>query len=135
MKSAYGISVLNIPWYIKCPILNRLVDTAVIEMTAETFNDDGSKKGELQEKCRIPIEGRDLDWKAYIHLLFHFSGDNVGEGLLLRTTVTEVNRRPLTKSLDTTLWVRKEGSPIWTWEDAFVELKLGKKDLAERGAK
>ena len=140
MKKEYGITVENIPWYIKCPILNRLCDTAGIVLSAETYDEEGKQKCEIRGYERIQIEGRDLDWKAYLHLLFKFPSDGVGFGLRVRTTVYSVNNRPLTTPLTTELWVVPKEQPWYikcpmavSVKDAYIELKLGKKDLAERG--
>lgn len=136
MKSEYGITVENTPWYVKCPILNRLCDTAGIVLSAETYDGEGKQKCEIRGYERIQIEGRDLDWKAYLHLLFKFPYDGVGFGLRVRTTVYSVNNRPLTTPLNTELWVVPKEQPlVLAVKDAHIELKLGKKDLAERGVK
>ena len=83
----YGIKV-DMPWYIKCPIINRMFDTCLVEISLTTFTSDGAPLIGVADRFRIPIQKSCLDIRSLVRLNFALRKHEwvalCGFGLLLK---------------------------------------------------
>ena len=59
----YGIKV-DVPWYIRCPLINRMFDTCLVEISLTTFMSDGAPLIGVTDRFRIPIQKSRLDIRS-----------------------------------------------------------------------
>ena len=141
----YGIKV-EIPWYIRCPIINRLFKTCRIKVTLTTFSMDGGPMIGVSGDFRIPIEDRKYDITSLIRIRFcfprHSEMQSMGHGLYSRIEVLDINRRKVVEARR-----GKEGEPFMIgsfvrdkksiayqmgmWHEETIDLKIGNSDFKE----
>lgn len=138
----YGIEV-DVPWYIKCPIINRIFDTCLVEISLDTFTSDGAPLIGVAGKFRIPIQTSRHDIRSLVRLNFAFPKNECvarsGNGLYLRATLLDVNHKEvlsLTEDipLSTSFYAVPKGQTMWFgywYKDTCIDLKFGNKDYYE----
>ena len=137
----YGIKV-DVPWYIKCPLINRMFDTCLVEISLTTFTSDGAPLIGVADKFRIPIQKSRHDIRSLVRLNFALPKNECvsrsGNGLYLRATLLDVNHKEvlsLTEDipLSTSLYALNKEERVWfgEWKDLCIDLKFGKKDFYE----
>ena len=136
----YGIKV-DVPWYIKCPIINRMDDTCLVEISLTTFMSDGAPLIGVADKFRIPIEKSHHDIRSLVRLDFALPKNECvsrcGFGLFAKVTLLDVNHKEVLSTiedihLDTSYALPKE-ERVWfgEWKDLCIDLKFGNRDYYE----
>ena len=137
----YGIKV-DVPWYIKCPLINRLFDTCLVEISLTTFTSDGSPLIGVTNKFRIPIQKRRLDISSVTELFYSVPASELsdglpdcGYGLFCKTTLLDVNHKDVLSSteripLSASFYAVPKDKRVWfgSWQSLCIDLKFGNKD-------
>ena len=141
----YGIKV-DIPWYIRCPIINRFFNTCRIKVTLTTFSMDGGPMIGVSGDFRIPIEDRKYDITSLIRMHFcfprHSEMQSMGHGLYSRIEVLDINRRKVVEArrgiegepFMIGSFVRDKKSIAYQmgiWHQETIDLKIGNSDFKE----
>ena len=138
----YGIEV-DVPWYIKCPLINRMFDTCLVEISLTIFNTSaGAPLIGVDDKFRIPIQKTRLDISSIVHLSFALPKNECvslfGYGLRTRVTLLDVNHKEVLSTtedipLSTYFYPGPKEERVWfgEWKDLCIALKFGTKDFYE----
>ena len=139
----YGIRV-DVPWYLKLPIIRRLFNTCLLDITLFTFTAAGSPLIGMSGSFRVPFEKHDLDIGSLLRLRFAFPRSKglglIGYGLYARLKLVDVNFRKVEDARRGT-----SGSPLIIgfevhnkerstyfpneWHDEVIDLKIAKGDF------
>lgn len=142
MKKDYGIKV-DVPWYIKCPLINRMFDTCLVEISLTTFMSDGAPLIGVADKFRIPIQKSRHDIRSLVRLDFALPKDECvsrsGNGLFVKVTLLEVNHKEVLSTtedipLSTSFYAVPKGQTMWFgywYKDMCIDMKFGNKDYYE----
>ena len=134
----YGIKV-DVPWYIKCPIINRISDTCLVMVTLTTFTADGAPLIGVADEFRIPIVKTSLDIRLIVNLSFalpeHEGTMNFGKGLYCTITLFDVNHKDVLSSkedvpLQTSFWPYSKDHVVsfGHWRGLYFDFKFGNMD-------
>lgn len=137
----YGIKV-DVPWYIKCPIINRLFDTCLVEISLTTFTSDGAPLRGVTGKSRIPIQKSRHDIRSLVRLNFalakHECVSLCGSGLFAKVTLLDVNHKEVLSiteniPLSASFYALPKEERVWfgEWKDLCIDLKFGNRDYYE----
>ena len=138
----YGIKV-DVPWYIRCPLINRLFDTCLVEISLTTFMSDGAPLRGVVDKFRIPIEKTCLDISSIVHLSFalakHECVSLCGFGLFAEVTLLDVNHKEVLSitediPLSTSFYALPKEERVWFgdwYKDMCIDMKFGYRDYYE----
>lgn len=137
----YGIEV-DVPWYIKCPLINRLFDTCLVKVSLDTFTSDGAPLIGVTDRFRIPIEKTYLDIRSLVRLNFALPKNECvslcGYGFRARVTLLDVNHKEVLSTtedipLSTYFYSFPKEERVWfgEWKDLCIALKFGDKDFYE----
>ena len=137
----YGIKV-DVPWYIRCPLINRMSDTCLVEISLTTFTSDGAPLIGVTDKFRIPIQKSRLDIRSLVRLDFAFPKkecvSRCGFGLFAKVTLLDVNHKEVLSTtkdipLRTSFYALPKEDRVWfgEWKDLCIDLKFGNKDFYE----
>ena len=134
----YGIKV-DVPWYIKCPIINRIPDTCLVMVSLTTFTADGAPLIGVADEFRIPIVKTSLDIRSIVGLSFalpeHEGAINSGKGLYCTITLLDVNHKEVLSiteniPLQTSFWPYSKDRVVsfGHWRELCLDLKFGDED-------
>ena len=137
----YGIKV-DVPWYIRCPILNRLFDTCRVEISLTTFTSRGEPLTGVVDRFRIPILKSHSDISSLVQLNFALPKKECvplcGKGLFFQVTLLDVNHKEVLSStedipLQTSFYPypKDQEVSLGHWRELCVDLKFGDKDFYE----
>ena len=137
----YGIKV-DVPWDIRCPLINRMSDTCLVEISLTTFTSDGAPLIGVADRFRIPIQKSRLDISSIVHLSFalarHERMSLCGFGLFVKVTLLDVNHKEVLSTtedipLSTSFYALPKEERVWfgEWKDMCIDLKFGNKDYYE----
>jgi hypothetical protein len=138
----YGIKV-DVPWDIKCPIINRMFDTCLVEISLTTFTSDGAPLIGVADRFRIPIQKSRLDIRSLVRLDFalpkHECVSLCGNGLFVKVTLLEVNHKEVLSTtedipLSASFYALPKEERVWFgdwYKDMCIDLKFGNKDFYE----
>ena len=142
----YGMKV-DVPWYVKCPIVNWFVNTIKVHVTFTTFSDHGGPILGVSGTFRIPYKDKGDYINSLMRVKYCFldeHGLDYGLGIYATITLIDVNHRKVYESvpttqaptrLDTGYHVKpQKGCPIWfgTWRDELVDVTFNKKDYGRK---
>lgn len=142
----YGIKV-DIPWYIRCPIINRFFNTYLLEVSLTTFTRAGGPMVGVHGTFRVPYKANNLDIGSLLRLKFAFPRDKkfglLGYGLYAQIKLVDVNHRKVVDARRGTngssLYVgfnihNNERSTYFcdAWYDEVIDLKFGKRDFRRK---
>lgn len=140
----FGIKV-DVPWYIKCPLINRMFDTCLVEIALTTFTTEGAPMIGVNGQFRIPIQKRCLDISSVTELFYSFPASELldglpdcGYGLFCKTTLLDVNHKDVLSSTERTplsasFYAVPEDKRVWfgSWQSLCIDLKFGNRDFYE----
>lgn len=139
----YGIKV-DVPWYIKCPIINRLFDTCLVEISLTPFSPGGVPISGVIGKFRIPIQKSHHDIRSLVRVNFALPKKEgmsllCGYGLRTRVTLLDVNHKEVLSTtedipLSAYLYSLSKEERVWFgdwYKDMCIDLKFGNKDYYE----
>ena len=137
----YGMK-LDVPWYIKCPLINRLFDTCLVKISLATFTSDGAPLIGVTDKFRIPIIKTHLDISSIVPLSFallkHECVSQCGYGLFVKVTLLDVNHKEVLSiteniPLQTSFWSYSKDQVVsfGHWRELCLDLKFGNRDYYE----
>lgn len=137
----YGIKV-DVPWYIKCPIINRMFDTCLVKISLTTFTSDGAPLRGVTGKSRIPIQKSRHDIRSLVRLNFALPKNECvplcGNGLFVKVTLLDVNHKEVLSTtedipLSTSFYALPKEERVWfgEWKDLCIDLKFGNRDFYE----
>lgn len=138
----YGIKV-DVPWYIKCPIINRMFDTCLVKISLTTFTSNGEPLVSVADKFRIPIEETCHDISSIVHLSFALAKHEwmslCGHGLRARVTLLDVNHKEVLSNtedvhLSTSFYALPKEDLVWFgywYNDMCIDLAFGNKNFYE----
>lgn len=137
----YGIRV-DVPWYIKCPIINWLFDTCLVQISLTTFTSDGSTLIGLVDCFRIPVLKSHLDISSIVSLSFALAKHefvlSCGNGLFVEVTLLDVNHKEVLSiteniPLRTSFWPYSKDQVVsfGHWRELCLDLKFSNKDFYE----
>ena len=133
----YGIKV-DTPWYIKCPLINRLFNTMKVEMSFTTFSSDGGPVIGVSGTFRVPFD----DHGGFIEssvlggycIPFHDGRLDVTYGIYGEVTLLDVNHRKVSDKPSAGTMVKTKEVRIrpgtWYGGELFC-IKFGKKLLLQ----
>lgn len=130
----YGIKV-DIPWYIKCPLINRLFNTMKVEMSFTTFSSDGGPVIGVSGTFRVPFD----DHGGFIEsnvvgsycIRSHDELDDVTYGIYGEVTLLDVNHRKVSDKPSAGTMVKTKEVRIrpGTWYGVLYCVKFGKNNF------
>ena len=135
----YGIKV-DVPWYIKCPIINRLFDTCLVEISLTTFTSDGEPLIGVADKFRIPIQKSHHDIRSVLRLNFALPKNECvslcGKGLFVKVTLLDVNHKVVLSTtadipLSASFYALPKEERVWFgdwYKDMCIDMKFGNRD-------
>lgn len=137
----YGIKV-NVPWYIKCPIINRLFDTCLVKVSLDTFSANSFHLSGVVGRFRIPIVKTSLEIRSCVRLSFALPEKecvmHYGKGLYCTITLLDVNHKNVLSTtehihLSTSFYALPKEERVWfgEWKDLCIDLKFGNWDFYE----
>ena len=137
----YGIKV-DVPWYIRCPLINRMSDTCLVEISLTTFTSQGGPLVGVVGKSRIPILESCHDIRSLVRLDFAFPKkecvSRCGFGIFAKVTLLDVNHKEVLSTtkdipLRTSFYALPKEDRVWfgEWKDLCIDLKFGNKDFYE----
>ena len=142
----YGVKV-DVPWYVKCPIVNWFVNTIKVHVTFTTFTGGGAPLLGVSGTFRIPYKDKGDYINSLMRVKYCFPdehGLDYGLGIYATITLIDMNHRKVYESapttqapsqLDTGYHVKpQKGCPIWfgTWRDELVDVTFNKKDYGRK---
>lgn len=133
----YGIKV-HVPWYIKCPLVNRFFNTAKMRICVTAFNEDGCPAIGTRGTVRIPFEDDGSHITSIAILDFCFPKDEsplFASRVHMNATLLDV-RHAKVRNPDTNdyLHVESELLPVGgrykmgCWLSAWLHCKFAKRD-------
>ena len=133
----YGVKV-DVPWYVKCPLVNRLFNTMKVEMSFTTFSSDGGPVIGVSGTFRVPFD----DHGGFIEssvlggycIPFHDGRLDVTYGIYGKVTLLDVNHRKVSDkpSAGTMVKTKEERIRPGTWYGGELFcIKFGKKLLLQ----
>ena len=145
----YGMKV-DVPWYIKCPILNWFFNTCKIRMTLTTFAQNGGPLTGLETEIRIPFK----DKGDYINSVLKVDycipdidySVGLGFGLYVQVHLVDVNHKKVfdrkrgtstntsTRLLETGYWSKPDDFNIWfnVWRRDYIDITFNKSDFGRK---
>ena len=138
----YGIEV-DVPWYIKSPLINRLFDTCLVEISLDTFTSDGEPLIGVVGRFRIPIQKSHHDIRSLVRLNFALPKNECvslcGYGLFVKVTLLEVNHNEVLSTtedipLSVSFYALPKVERVWFgdwYKDMCIDLKFGNKNYYE----
>lgn len=143
----YGINA-DIPWYIKCPIVNWFFNTCKVKVSLTTFSDDGRPMLGVTGKFRIPYKNKVNYINSILKLKYCFPNDqfDFGNGLWVDIELQDINHRRVYGRSEQDQYptdkfpeVGYKAKPqkkfrIWfgTWHSELVDVTFNKKDYGRK---
>lgn len=130
----YGIKV-DTPWYIKCPLINRLFNTMKVEMSFTTFSSDGGPVIGVSGTFRVPFDDHGGFIKSHVIGSYcicpHDELDDVTYGIYGEVTLLDVNHRKVSDkpSAGTMVKTKEERIRPGTWYGVLYCIKFGKNNF------
>lgn len=143
-----GIRVLNIPWYIRCPVINRFFNTCLIRIRVTSFDSCRDPVVRVSKEFRVPFEDRKMDIFFYLNAEVDLSFEgrwNERYGAFAKIDLIEVNHHSVYDTgcfeskhpLSTGCEILAEGIPLPANRrfSAPMVVKFGKRDFKKAGNK
>ena len=133
----YGIKV-DTPWYIRCPLINRLFNTMKVEMSFTTFSSDGGPVIGVSGRFRVPFDDHGCIIESNVTgsycIPFHDELHDVTYGIYAEVTLLDVNHRKVSDKPSAGTMVKDKETRIrlGTWYGGVLDcIKFGKKLLLQ----
>lgn len=136
----YGIKVYT-PWYIRCPLINRLFNTMKVEISLTTFSSDGGPMIGVRGEFRIPFydHGTSIVQNVGAGYCFPREDHSCGNGLYVKASLLDINHRKVRDKKDPNIPLSAGGMAkakelqVWfgMWCSSLFQIKFAKKDYIQ----
>ena len=122
----------DVPWYIRCPIVNRMFNTCLVQFNIVTFTEEGSPLVGVEKRFLVPFKCYDLDIRSDIGLEFRLPplrSESCGYGYGISICILEINHTRLAKPIKLEIAPTKGVVTLGQWQSELVLLKVSKADI------
>ena len=140
----YGMKA-DVPWYIKCPIVNWFFKTCKVEVSLTTFSDDGGPLIGVNGTFRIPYKDKGKCISSILRVRYCYPNENLdlGHGIYARITLIDVNHRKVYESgyakgrVTNGYEAKSKKSMIWfgEWKKEILDVTFNKDQYKRKGKK
>lgn len=137
----YGMKA-DVPWYIKCPIVNRFFNTCKVEVSLTTFSDDGGPLIGVNGTFRIPYKDKGKCINSILRVKYCYPNEclDCGYGIYASITLIDVNHRRVYESdtgwsrLTTGYEAKSKKSMIWfgVWKREILDVTFNKDEYRRK---